>query len=191
MAPLDRSALGITGIIHALVALAVTLYYPLDQPPELTHQTLTASWHHSPVQIQPEPEPKLEPKPVASYPEEPPEAPAPKHQDAPAVSVTESIPLDPQPFDTDRKQPEVYKTVSPVYPKRALINNWEGRVRVVLRIGIGGRIASAKILQSSGFPELDTAYLNSLNQQQYLPQEFRGSAVEGTLEQDYTFSLDE
>jgi TonB family protein len=62
---------------------------------------------------------------------------------------------------------------------------------VELRIGTGGQITTIKILQSSGFPELDTAYINSLKQQRYLPQEFRGNAVEGILEQDYTFSLDE
>lgn len=188
MTPLDRTAFVITAIVHALVALFIVLYHPIAPALDLPQQTLTASWHHEPETIKPAPKKVVQKQPkklAAATPKA-----APSHTPAPA-SVTESIPVEPQPFETDRKQPNVQTAVTPVYPKRALINNWEGRVRVELRIGTGGQITNIKILQSSGFPELDTAYINSLKQQQYLPQEFRGNAVEGILEQDYTFSLDE
>ena len=188
MRPLERRALLITSLIHVCLGLLITLVLQQTPSVETIRHTQTTSWQPEPVTQPPQAPPvaqkqkKATPKPVASVADPTPSEP---------VIATESIPVDPQPFETDRRQPEVKTAVSPVYPKIALINNWEGQVRVALRIGINGRIKTLEVVQSSGFPELDAAYINSLNQQQYLPQEFRGEAIEGLLEQAYTFSLDE
>lgn len=103
----------------------------------------------------------------------------------------ESGPAQPSRLPGDRDQPELGGSLAPVYPKIALNNEWEGTVRVNFAINDAGRAISYKVLQSTGHPELDNAFINTvMTYGIFEPKKVLGKSVEGSVSLEYTFELD-
>ena len=79
----------------------------------------------------------------------------------------------------------------PDYPKAALRNGDAGTVLLAFLIGKDGRVASAKVEQSSGFRELDRAALNGLSLCRFKPGTVDGVPYESWTRMQYVWSVDE
>ena len=92
----------------------------------------------------------------------------------------------------DRAQPAVSYHGSPVYPKKALNNDWQGTVSVKVTVSKGGRATGVSIVSSSGYDELDDAFIRAIRQQyRFKPKRTMGKDTSGTLILSHTFSLQE
>tara|TARA_A100001015_G_scaffold308684_1_gene406735 strand:+ start:2985 stop:3521 length:537 start_codon:yes stop_codon:yes gene_type:complete len=90
----------------------------------------------------------------------------------------------------DRIQPAISKAITPVYPKQALNNDWQGTVRVKVMINRNGGVASATVQQSSGHSILDQAFIVALkNQYKFKPKRVMGKNTDGALMVSHTFQL--
>ena len=58
---------------------------------------------------------------------------------------------------------------SPVYPKRAILRNQQGRVVVKLTVTINGKAENPQIISSSGYSILDNAVLRFIQQELFMP----------------------
>jgi protein TonB len=79
----------------------------------------------------------------------------------------------------------------PDYPKSALRNGDAGKVTLAFLIGVDGRVASAKVEQSSGFRELDRAAIAGLSLCRFKPGTVDGTPFESWTRMQYVWSLDE
>jgi protein TonB len=77
----------------------------------------------------------------------------------------------------------------PLYPRQARCNNWEGAVLVEIRIGPDGRVQTATVLQSSGYPVLDWAARKAIQKWRYRPARKNGVAVASHLQVRVKFVL--
>jgi TonB family protein len=90
----------------------------------------------------------------------------------------------------DRRQPAVSKKASPIYPKKALNNDWEGTVKVNVTVSKWGKPTSIRIVSSSGHAILDNAFVRSIKQTyEFKPKRKMGKDESGTLVLSYTFSI--
>ena len=89
----------------------------------------------------------------------------------------------------DRNQPIVKSSVAPVYPKKALNNDWEGTVKVKILVNAFGKVDSVQLIKSSGYDVLDQAYIRSVKLGAYNPKRIMGKNIQGSIIESYTFRL--
>lgn len=91
----------------------------------------------------------------------------------------------------DRKQPETTKIVQPTYPKLALNNELEGRVKVKVTIDSSGKPINVEIISSSGHSSLDNAFIRAVkNGYKFKPKRIMGKKIVGTTILSYSFKLE-
>jgi TonB family protein len=79
--------------------------------------------------------------------------------------------------------------VLPIYPETALTNCEQGTVALRLHIGADGRVITAAIATSSGYPDLDRAALRAAHNWRYRAARLHGKRVESTITQTVRFNL--
>ncbi|WP_369927542.1 energy transducer TonB [Xanthomonas sp. NCPPB 2632] len=84
---------------------------------------------------------------------------------------------------------EVLRQATPMYPPQAVRQHHEGTVRLEVSIGTDGRVSEARVLESSGFPELDRSALLAIRSALYSPGRSNGRPVNSTVTVPITFSL--
>ncbi len=77
----------------------------------------------------------------------------------------------------------------PKYPRRAIIRNQQGSVRVELLIKEDGFVEEATLLESSGFPLLDKSVLKYVNEERFIAALDKGLPVASTQLFTYRFIL--
>ena len=92
----------------------------------------------------------------------------------------------------DRVQPAISKEVAPVYPKKALNNDWQGTVKVKVTVSSQGNPIAFKIVASSGHAVLDQSFIRSIKQNfKFKTKRKMGKNITGTIILTHTFSLEE
>ncbi|VVE19858.1 energy transducer TonB [Pandoraea pneumonica] len=76
-----------------------------------------------------------------------------------------------------------------IYPSMSRRNAEEGTTTLRLVIGANGRVTSAEVTKSSGFPRLDKAAIESANKMRCTPAMQNGRAVETTAVKAFGFNL--
>jgi len=95
-------------------------------------------------------------------------------------------------FPGDRDVASIANVVSPIYPKTALNNNWEGTVVAEITVDSTGAPISVFVVKSSGYPILDEAYVRTIKKYYtFKPKRVRGQDVSSTLRLSYTYKMDE
>jgi protein TonB len=79
----------------------------------------------------------------------------------------------------------------PRYPETSRLRGEQGVVAVSLRVAASGEVLEVTLLQSSGFPRLDTAALAALQGRRLNPALRCGKPVESILQQRIPFRLDD
>lgn len=77
----------------------------------------------------------------------------------------------------------------PKYPRRAIVRNQQGSVRVELLIKQDGFVEEATLLESSGFPLLDKSVLKYVNEERFIAALDKGLPVASTQLFTYRFVL--
>lgn len=78
----------------------------------------------------------------------------------------------------------------PAYPSRARRLGESGVVRLRIRIAADGRLSDVQVVQTSGFPDLDTEAVHAVSAGSCEPYRENGIAVAVTAEQPVAFDLD-
>tara|TARA_A100001011_G_scaffold381134_1_gene449287 strand:- start:179 stop:736 length:558 start_codon:yes stop_codon:yes gene_type:complete len=100
-------------------------------------------------------------------------------------------PTPPQPMPGDRAAPVLSQKSTPIYPKKALNNEWEGTVIVEILVSKLGKPLRVKIIQSSGYVDLDQSFVRTIkNYYSFDPKRVSGQDQRGTIQLSYSFSLD-
>lgn len=134
---------------------------------------------------EPPPPPKEEPKPTPPSPpkEEPkPQPPAPPPQPAtppPVAPRQAAIDAPPRPR----------KAIKPDYPRGARARGEQGEVELEIEVGANGRVTSARVVHSSGYPELDGAALAAARGARFVPAKSGRKAVASTARLKLHFQL--
>ncbi len=78
-------------------------------------------------------------------------------------------------YDTaDIIEPKLITETSPVYPRKAVIDNIEGTVKIKLLITQGGNVYKTVIQKSSGSQVLDSATVEYANKLKFIPAQVNG-----------------
>ncbi len=112
----------------------------------------------------------------------------------PAQSRPASGPVDgtvgpAQTYLGDRESPILGYPVNPVYPKSALNFGWSGTVAVDFLIDADGKVKDYTIVQSTGHPELDMAFVRYMQNQKLQPKRIQGQNVESTIRMSHEFAI--
>lgn len=98
------------------------------------------------------------------------EAPAgPAEASAPAASSS--------PVEGGDLSSQVLSAKPPVYPVEARRHKQQGTVKLLILVGVDGRVADIKIASSSGTPSLDSAALGAVKRWRWAPQMSGGAPV--------------
>ena len=90
----------------------------------------------------------------------------------------------------DRNQPIITDKLQPVYPKKALNNDWEGTVKVKVTISSGGQVTALNVIQSSGYDILDDAFIRAIRQYYvFKPKRTMGKDVNGSIILTHSFKI--
>ena len=90
----------------------------------------------------------------------------------------------------DRLSPAIAQKVFPVYPKKALNNDWEGTVKVKVTVSKSGRPVSVRVISSSGHSILDRSFVRAIKKNYvFNPKRKMGKNMAGTIILSHTFSL--
>ncbi|WP_424810984.1 energy transducer TonB [Roseococcus sp. YIM B11640] len=82
-----------------------------------------------------------------------------------------------------------YRNTAPAYPEPSRLANEQGSVAVDLTVNAEGRVTSAVVARSSGFPRLDAAALRAVEQWRFRPATADGMAVPGAIRTTVHFRL--
>ena len=94
----------------------------------------------------------------------------------------------PQRQPGDQDIPSVSQSTSPVYPKRALNNDWTGRIIIEVVIDEEGIPISHTVIKSTGHESLDSSFIQTvLSKYTFKPKREFGKNVKGKLRLDYEF----
>ena len=85
--------------------------------------------------------------------------------------------------------PTYRKWKKPVYPRRSIVKNQQGRVLVDARIDEQGRVIDLKIHQSSGYALLDRAAVKSVKKWIFEPVQHYGGTADATVRVPVNFVL--
>jgi len=90
----------------------------------------------------------------------------------------------------DRDTPRLTNKITPVYPKTALNNDWEGAVVVKVKVSPTGQVLGIKVIRTSGHPVLDTAFMMTIKQYYtFEPKRVGGKDVESEIILKHAFKL--
>lgn len=123
----------------------------------------------------PKPEPKPEPRPEPPPPAPPPQPVAPP----PAAPRQAAIDAPPRPR----------KAIKPDYPRGARARGEQGEVELEIEVGANGRVTSARVIHSSGYPELDGAALAAARAARFTPAKSGRKAVSSIARLKLNFQL--
>ncbi len=100
------------------------------------------------------------------------------------------LPLPPPPAQARIDAPaRPKKPINPKYPVSSRENREEGTVTISLTINERGRVTSASILTSSGYPALDDAALRAARNARFTPAKSNGRSVSSEATIDLEFNL--
>ncbi len=126
-------------------------------------------------------EKKEEEKPIEEpKPTPPPPAPAPQPATPPPVAPRQAA------IDAP---PRPRKTIKPDYPRGARARGEQGEVELEIEVGANGRVTSAKVVHSSGYPELDGAALAAARAAKFVPAKSGRKSVASTARLKLHFQL--
>ena len=120
-------------------------------------------------ETQPEAEPQLEPAP------------------APAVAVEDEPEAPPAELSGD-DLPEVLEGPLPRYPRQALRMQWQGTVRLRIRVDAAGRVLGVEVVESSGYAVLDEAAVEAFERWVFAPR-LAGDPEVRVLAKPFTFRI--
>lgn len=66
-----------------------------------------------------------------------------------------------------KEPPQLISMVKPIYPKELRVKNVEGVVRVQLLVNEKGRVESVEVVQSSGYPDMDSEAIKAARQYRF------------------------
>ena len=81
------------------------------------------------------------------------------------------------------------RAIRPDYPRGARQRGEEGNVVVEVEIGADGRCADARVVESSGFMELDAAALKAVKAAKFAPAQSSGRPVATVARLKLSFCL--
>ncbi len=107
--------------------------------------------------------------------------------------IIRTVPTGPEievvPYARVEVKPKLLTPVKPKYPELARKAGIEGKVTVMIVVGIDGTVTEAKILKSSGNRLLDEAALATLRKTRWRPAKQRDKVVPVRLAYPVTFKL--
>ena len=86
-------------------------------------------------------------------------------------------------------KPGYYRNPPPPYPAEARKLKQEGRVLLEVQVTVEGKVSSLNVKQSSGFPLLDQAALQGVQNWRFRPATVGGLRMESTVEIPIRFQL--
>ncbi|MCE5202609.1 MAG: energy transducer TonB [Mizugakiibacter sp.] len=86
--------------------------------------------------------------------------------------------------------PGIVTTSAPHYPIAALRGHHEGVTVVHVQVDADGQVEAATLAQSSGWPELDQAAVESVRQWRFRAARRDGQAIDGALDVPVRFRID-
>jgi TonB family protein len=102
--------------------------------------------------------------------------------------ISSSKKVEQKPHPGDRISPKINTFSSPVTPKIAINNEWEGTIIVKATISEKGGLSHYVITQSTGYKELDDAFIRTLQSTySFLPKREFGKNKEGIIKISHTF----
>ena len=135
------------------------------------------------------PEKPLPPDPQAyKFPEPVPEPPQLSHPSQPSQPSPPSPPSQLTQARIDAP-PKAVRAIRPDYPRGARQRGEEGNVVVEVEIGADGRCADARVVESSGFMELDAAALKAAKAAKFAPAQSSGRPVATVARLKLSFCL--
>lgn len=162
-------------LLFHLVILLISLPFIAKKIPrqEIFRVPVNMTWVSEPVQEPVDPKPRAKSKRLISR------KPQANHVNEP-----------PKRLPGDRQHPLLTNRINPVYPKRALNEELEGKVVVEVTVDDRGRPTHIVILQSSGHTILDQALVRTIRQYyKFKPKRTVGVDEEGTIRLSYRFQL--
>lgn len=133
----------------------------------------------------PKPEPekvRFEPVP-APGPEQPADEPPPVAESAPAAETPA-----PRQAKIDAP-PKPRRAIRPDYPRGARQRGEQGSVVLEIRVDADGRVAEVRVVDSTGFPELDAAAVKAVKSASFTPAKSDGEPVAASARISLTFRL--
>ena len=106
------------------------------------------------------------------------------------TTSTSKIKSKPKHHPGDRSTAKIIKTSkqSPIFPKKALNNNWTGTVTVLVTIDKNGSPSKFEIIKSTSYPLLDNAFISTIKEKwKFKPKQKYGKKLSSTLKLSYTF----
>ena len=195
--------------IHALLAGAIALYIDFAPGP-----TVSAELDLSSVELSFAEKEDETAEALPSLPS-PAERPKPKEERAPEVKPEKPLPPDPQTYKFPEPVPEppqlsqpsqpsppsqltqaridappkAVRAIRPDYPRGSRQRGEEGNVVVEVEIGADGRCTDARVVESSGFMELDAAALKAVKAAKFAPAQSSGRPVATVARLKLSFCL--
>ncbi len=160
---------------------------PPPPPPEKKKEKKEEKVEEEVKEEKPIEEPLPEPEPIKeeeALPKEEPPPPAPP----PAPQPASPPPAAPRQAAIDAP-PRPRKTIKPDYPRGARARGEQGEVELEIEVGANGRVTSAKVVHSSGYPELDGAALAAARAAKFVPAKSGRKAVASTARLKLHFQL--
>lgn len=87
----------------------------------------------------------------------------------------------------DQKSATIIHSQTPYYPKEALSLGLKGTIIIEASVNYKGLVSSYKVIQSTGHPILDNAFIRSLQFYTFNPKRIMGKDQSDTLRIKYTF----
>lgn len=144
----------------------------------------------------PKPQPAVsKPKPVPRPKKALTPKPAPKPKSVPVAQPKPEPTPEPEPepvYLNDREFPEVSSSISPVYPKQAINNEWAGTVSVIFEIDEFGVPYSYRVVSSSGHEILDQSFVRTvMKYYSFKPKVVKDVAQKSTIKLTHSFKWEE
>ncbi|MBG90300.1 MAG: hypothetical protein CL521_00605 [Actinobacteria bacterium] len=94
----------------------------------------------------------------------------------------------PQAHPDDQTHPKLIHLPQPVPPKSAINEGWKGQISVKVTVNENGQISQHQIIQSTGYPLLDDAYIRHLLQKaKFKPKQEYGIKKSDIIVLNHTF----
>ena len=152
---------------------------PEPQPPEKAEEAPPPPPPPPPPPEKPrvEPPPKPAAKPVETPTPTPPPQPVAPPPAAPRQAAVVDAPARPR------------HPIKPDYPRGARARGEQGEVELEIEVGANGRVTSAKVVHSSGYPDLDGAALAAARSARFQPAKLKRKSVASLARLKLVFKL--
>ena len=134
-----------------------------------------------------EPEPAPEPTPVEPPPKEEPDT-VPTEQETQVASEASQA-AEEQTGAIDDWPRTMASNPAPPYPALAVSQRWEGVVSLRVAVGANGLVQEISVFQSSGYPILDEAALETVRYWRFIPAKRFGVAVRSRVRVPINFNI--